>query len=75
MAAAAADLVPGLIGPWQVMSLDGKLGPVIDLSVYGRTTPGNETELHLAIHALVLERLAAAGIAVGAMTGATEAAE
>ena len=66
MAAAAADLVPGLIGPWQVMSLDGKLGPVIDLSVYGRTTPGNETELHLAIHALVLERLAAAGIAVGA---------
>lgn len=71
-AAAAPSLVPGLLGPWQVMSLDGRLGPVVDLSVYGRTTPDNGDALHVAIHALALERLLAAGIAVGA---AAEAAE
>ncbi len=75
MAAEAAGLVPGLLGPWQVMSLDGKLGPVIDVSIHGRTTPGNETALHVAIHTLALERLSAAGIAVGNAANAAEATQ
>lgn len=76
MSAEATGLVPELIGPWQVMSLDGKLGPAIPLVIHGRATPGNETALHLAIHALALARLGAAGIAVGGGgANATEANE
>ncbi len=54
-----------MFGPWQVMSLDGRLGRVVELSVFGQTAAGNETALRLALNALVLERLAAAGIPVG----------
>ena len=65
LAADAPALLPEMFGPWQVMSLDGRLGRVVELSVFGQTAAGNETALRLALNALVLERLAAAGIPVG----------
>ena len=63
--------VPLLTEPWQVMSADGRLGRVVDLSLYGRTTSGNEDDLQLALHALVRTRLDAAGIQLGGRTEAT----
>ncbi len=58
----APGLVPLLTEPWHVMSMDGRLGRVVDLSLFGRTTEGHENDLRLALHALVNQRLAAAGI-------------
>ena len=55
-------LAQQLVEPWQVMSLDGRLGGVTGVTLFGRTTPGNEDELQLALHALVQVRFAAAGI-------------
>jgi len=55
-------LAPQLLAPWQTLSADGRLGRVVDLSLFGRTAPGREEELQLTLHALVEERFAAAGI-------------
>lgn len=63
-------LVPQLVEPWQPMSLEGRLGSVVDLNLYGKTTPGSEDDLQLALHAVVLTRLAAAGIMLQARGGA-----
>ncbi len=57
-------LAPQLLAPWQTISEDGRLGRVVDLALFGRTAPGREEELQLALHALVEERFAAAGIAL-----------
>lgn len=76
MAAEAAALLPEMFGPWHVLSLDGRLAPTVELTVYGQTAVGNETALRQALYSLVLERLAAAGISVGGdgATGDKEAA-
>jgi small-conductance mechanosensitive channel len=55
-------LLPQLVEPWQPMSLDGQMGAVIDLVLFGKTEPGGENDLQLALHKLVQERLADAGI-------------
>lgn len=64
LASEAPALVPLLLEPWRAVSEDGRLGRVVDLSLFGRTRPGNEDELQLALHTLVEERLARAGIAL-----------
>ena len=55
-------LATQLVEPWHVMSLDGRLGGVTGVTLFGRTTPGNEDDLQLALHALVQVRFAAEGI-------------
>jgi len=62
LAGESPALAQQLVEPWQVMSLDGRLGGVTGVTLFGRTTPGNEDELQLALHALVQVRFAAAGI-------------
>jgi small-conductance mechanosensitive channel len=57
-------LATHLVEPWHVMSLDGRLGGITDVTLFGRTTPGNEDDLQLALHALVQVRFAAAEIAL-----------
>jgi hypothetical protein len=53
--------------PWQPISLEGRLGNLLDLCVFGKTAPGSEDNLQLALHAFVLREFAAAGIALGAV--------
>lgn len=55
-------LATQLVEPWHVMSLDGRLGGVTGLTLFGRTTPGNEDDLQLALHTLVQVRFAAENI-------------
>lgn len=57
-------LATQLVEPWHVMSLDGRLGDVTGITLFGRTTPGNEDDLQLALHALVQVRFAAEGIPI-----------
>ncbi|MBK7218598.1 MAG: mechanosensitive ion channel family protein [Candidatus Promineofilum sp.] len=64
-------LTTQLVEPWHVMSLDGRLGGVTAVSLFGRTTPGNEDDLQLALHTIVQLRFAAAGIP---LAGGKEAA-
>ncbi len=64
-------LTTQLVEPWHVMSLDGRLGDVTAVSLFGRTTPGNEDDLQLALHTIVQLRFAAAGIP---LAGGKEAA-
>ena len=52
------------------MSLDGRLGDVTDVTLFGRTTPGFEDDLQLALHALVQVRFAAAEISLAGQKGA-----
>lgn len=65
------SLVSHLVAPWQVMSLEGKLGRVVDLSLFGQTVPGCEDDLQLALYTVVQDRFAAEGIALAG----SEAAE
>ena len=64
-------LATQLVEPWHVMSLDGRLGGVTAVTLFGRTTPGNEDDLQLALHALVQVRFAAEEIP---LAGGKEAA-
>jgi len=51
------------------MSLDGRLADVTDVTLFGRTTPGNEDDLQLALHALVQVRFAAEEITLASDKG------
>ncbi len=62
MAPDSADLVFHLLEPWQPMSLEGALGAVVDLSVFGKALPGCEDDLHLEMHELIQARFWEAGI-------------
>ncbi|MBP6789416.1 MAG: mechanosensitive ion channel [Candidatus Promineofilum sp.] len=62
-------LATQLVEPWHVMSLDGRLGDVTDVTLFGRTTPGNEDDLQLALHALVQVRFAAEEITLASDKG------
>ena len=55
-------LATQLVEPWHVMSLDGRLGDVTGITLFGRTMPGNEDDLQLALHTLVQVRFAAENI-------------
>lgn len=59
LAGESPALATQLVEPWHVMSLDGRLGGVTGVTLFGRTTPGNEDDLQLALHALVQVRFAA----------------
>ena len=63
-------LATQLVEPWQVMSLDGRLGHVTGVTVFGRVAPGNEDDLQLALHTLVQVRFAAAEIPLAGAKGA-----
>ena len=63
------SLATQLVEPWHVMSLDGRLGDVTDVTIFGRTTPGNEDDLQLALHALVQVRFAAEEITLASDKG------
>lgn len=67
-------IVPLLVEPWHVMSVGGRLGRVVDLSLYGKTTTGHENDLRLALHALVQQRFAVAGLSPQ-VSGTDEEAE
>jgi small-conductance mechanosensitive channel len=58
-----------LVEPWHVMSLDGRLGGITDVTLFGHTTPGNEDDLQLALHALVQVRFAAEEIPLAGLKG------
>lgn len=55
-------LVPYLIEPWQPMSPEGEMGAILDLHLFGKTTPELDDELQQAMHAVVHEQFAVAGI-------------
>jgi hypothetical protein len=55
-------LVFHLVEPWQPMSLEGKLGAVVDLCLFGKAARGDEDDLHLEMHELVQARFWEAGI-------------
>lgn len=65
LAPASMTLVPYLMEPWQPMSLEGEMGAILDLYLFGKTTQEWEDELQLALHAVVHERFQAAGIRLG----------
>lgn len=64
LAPRSVDLVPYLVEPWQPISLEGEMGEVVDLHLFGQTAQDLEDELQLALHTVVHERLAAEGIAL-----------
>lgn len=64
-------LLPALLEPWQPMSLDGEMGALVQLHLFGKTLHGRELELQLAMRELVQAHFAAAGILLG---GAEDAA-
>lgn len=70
MAPDSMALVPLLLKPWQPMSPEGFLGSVVDISLFGITHVDHEGDLQLALHRLVHERFAAAGIALAGQGGA-----
>lgn len=62
-------LVPYLVEPWQPMSLEGEMGAIIDLCLFGKTSQEMEDSLQLALHAVVQERFTSAGIQLGGKEG------
>lgn len=62
MAPQSMELVPDLVEPWQPISLEGEMGAILDLHLFGKTTPNREEDLLLALHTVVQERFAAEGI-------------
>lgn len=62
LAPQSMELVPYLVEPWQPISLEGQMGAILDLHLFGKTTQELEDELQQALHAVVHERFAAAGI-------------
>lgn len=58
-------LIPYLTEPWQPMSLEGEMGAILDLYLFGKTTQEWEDELQQAMHAVVHEKFRAAGIRLG----------
>lgn len=55
-------LLPGLVEPWQPMSLDGEIGARVQLHLFGKTIHGRELEVQLAMRELVQAQFATAGI-------------
>lgn len=72
MAPRAVELIPVLLEPWQPMAPEGMLANIVDISLFGLTTIDQEDDLQLALHALVQEEFAAAGIPL-ARKGSTAA--
>lgn len=62
-------LVPHLVEPWHPISLEGEMGAVVDLHLFGKTTRDLEDELQLALHAVVHDRFAADGIRLAGKEG------
>jgi hypothetical protein len=62
MAPESPDLVFHLLEPWQPMSLEGNIGAIVDLCVFGKARPGDEDDLHLEMHELIQARFWEAGI-------------
>ncbi len=62
LAPRSVELVPPLLEPWQPMAPEGLLGEIVDISLFGVTKVDQEDALQLALHALVREEFAAAGI-------------
>lgn len=62
LAPESMSLVPDLVEPWQTMSLEGEMGAILDLCLFGKTIQGREDEVQAATHAIVHGRFAAAGI-------------
>jgi small-conductance mechanosensitive channel len=71
LAPQSPDLLVDLIEPWQPISLDGEMGALVQLYLFGKTIDGRELELQLAMRELVQAHFAAAGIPIG---GAEDAA-
>ena len=59
---AAAEALPDLNLPWQLISKSGELGTRMELTLLARTRFGTGAELRPRLMALVHERLSAAGI-------------
>lgn len=57
LAAESMTLVPALIEPWRVISQDGVLAPVVEISLYGRGPAGEEEALQVALHTAVWQQL------------------
>lgn len=62
LAPVSTDLVYHLLEPWQPISLEGEMGAVIDLCVFGKARRGCEDDLHLELHELVQARFWEEGI-------------
>ncbi len=62
LAPASTTLIHLLHAPWHPISLEGEMGAVLDLCVFGQCAQEDEDDLQLALHAVIRERFAAAGI-------------
>lgn len=62
LAPQSMELVPDLVEPWQPISLEGEMGAILDLHLFGKTTPNREDDLQLALHSVVQQKFAAEGI-------------
>ena len=62
LAVKSMTLIPLLHAPWQPMSLAGEMGAILDLAVFGQCAQDSEDDLQLALHAVVRDQFAAAGI-------------
>jgi len=62
LAPESMTLIPLLHAPWHPISLEGEMGAVLDLCVFGQCGQEVEDDLQLALHAVIRERFAAAGI-------------
>lgn len=56
------ELVPHLLEPWQPISLEGEMGDILDLHLFGKTKQELVDDLQLALHAVVQAEFAAEGI-------------
>ncbi len=62
LAPESTSLIPLLHAPWHPISLEGEMGAVLDLCVFGQCAQEDEDDLQLALHAIIRERFATAGI-------------
>ncbi len=64
LAAEADERFPDLVGPWQVIGESEDLGETLSLTLLARAKFGRAADLRPQLMLLVIERLAAAGIAL-----------
>ncbi len=64
LAAEADERFPDLVGPWQVIGESEELGETLSLTLLARAKFGRAADLRPQLMLLVIERLAAAGIAL-----------
>lgn len=69
LAPESMTLIPLLVAPWQPMSLAGELGAILDLGVFGQCAQDDEDGLQLALHAVIRNQFAAAGIQLCGVDG------